>query len=90
MDIIRCALERPCFQTTPQSQKIMDDLVLGAQVKAALSEDFPTALVSAQDGEVLVGLKSSQFENTEVAERIQFLARKTVGFDVKVNFTLAP
>jgi cytidylate kinase len=90
VDIIRCALERPCFQTTPQSQKIMDDLVLGAQVKAALSEDFPAALVSAQDGEVLVGLKSSQFENTEVAERIQFLARKTVGFDVKVNFTLAP
>lgn len=88
VDIIRCALERPCFQTTPQSQNIMDDLALAAQVKAALSEDFPTVQVSAKDGEVLVGVKMGQFENTEVAERIRFLTRKAVGFDVHVNFTM--
>ncbi len=89
VDIIRCALERPCFQTTPESQKILDDLALAAQVKAALSEDFPTAQVTAKDGEVLVGLKVGQYDNSEVAERVHFLARKAVGFDVKVDFTLA-
>jgi hypothetical protein len=34
--------------------------------------------------------RGSYSRGKEVAERIQFLARKTVGFDVKVNFTLAP
>jgi cytidylate kinase len=90
VDLIRCATALPCFQTTAESQKLLDDLVLAAEVKAALSEDFPTVTVAAKDGELLVGVKSSQFEKAEVAERIEFLARKAVGFDVKVNYTLAP
>jgi cytidylate kinase len=90
VDIIQHVVSLPGFQTTPQSQKILDDLVLAARVKVALSEDFPTATVSAQDGEVFVGVKYPQFEKTEVAERIQFLARKAVGYDIKVNFTLSP
>ena len=90
VDIIRCAAIRPCFQTTSESQKILDDLVLAAQVKAALTEEFPTVTVSAQDGEVSVGLNYSQSEKTEVAERINFLARKAVGYDIQINFTLAP
>lgn len=89
VDIIRSAATRPCFQNTPESQRILDDLVLAAEVEAALSEDFPTATVSAQDGEVLVGLKYSQFGNTEVSDRINFLARKAVGYDIKINFTLS-
>jgi len=90
VDLIRCAVAQPCFQTTPQSQQVLDDLVLAAQVKAALSEDFPTVMVSAKDGEVLVGVKFAQYEKPEVADRIRFLTRKAVGFDVKVDFTLAP
>jgi cytidylate kinase len=90
VDLIRCAATLPCFQTTPESQKLLDDLVLAAQVRAALSEDFPMVTVAAKDGAVLVGVKSTQFDKPEVAERIQFLARKAVGFDVQVNFTLAP
>jgi cytidylate kinase len=90
VNIILNTVRLPHFQTTPQSQKILDDLVLAAEVKAALVEEFPTITVAAKDGEVLASLKSALLENTEVAERIQFLAQKAVGFDVKITFTMAP
>lgn len=90
VDLILCALRMPGFQTTPQSQKILDDLVLGALVQSALSEDYPTVTVTAHEGELFVGVKYPQFEKTEVAERIEFLTRKAVGYDIKVNFTLSP
>jgi cytidylate kinase len=90
VSIISDTVGLPHFQTTPQSQKILDDLVLAAEVKVALVDEFPTVKVAAKDGELLVSLKSPLLENTEVAERIQFLARKAVGVDIKINFILAP
>jgi cytidylate kinase len=57
VDLVFHNAKRPCFQTTPESQKIIDNLALAAQVQAALVEDFPTAEVSAKDGRVFVALK---------------------------------
>jgi cytidylate kinase len=62
VELILHNAKRPCFQTTPESQKILDNLALAAQVQAALvedfpTEDFPTAEVSAKEGRVFVALK---------------------------------
>jgi cytidylate kinase len=57
VELILHNAKRPCFQTTPESQKILDNLALAAQVQAALVEDFPTAEVSAKEGRVFVALK---------------------------------
>jgi cytidylate kinase len=40
----------PCFQTTRKSQRIIDNLALAAEMKAALVEEFPTSEVSAEGG----------------------------------------
>ena len=90
VDIIAQTVRRPCFQTTPESQKILNDQLLAAKVKAALSQDYPNVTVEAKEGEVSIGLKFSLYEKTEVTERIQFLAREAVGFNLKVNFILSP
>jgi cytidylate kinase len=57
VDLVFHNVQRPCFQMTPGSQRILDNLALAAQVQAALVEDFPTADVSAKEGSVFIGLK---------------------------------
>jgi hypothetical protein len=49
-DIIVHAVNRDCFQTTPESLKAIRDLALAAEVKAALVEMDPTVEVIADDG----------------------------------------
>jgi cytidylate kinase len=48
-------VKKPCFQTTPESQKILDNALLSAQVYAALVTTLPYAKVTADDGVVFVG-----------------------------------
>jgi cytidylate kinase len=90
VNIILCAVKMPGFQTTPASQKILDDQTLAAVVQAALVEEFPTVQVSVLEGEVFVGLKGSQAEQEEVMARIQRIANKAAGMEVKVQFQLRP
>lgn len=49
------------YRTTAESQAALEDLALGATVEAVLVdlEDHPSALVTAQGGEVLVQLKAA-------------------------------
>ena len=41
VNLIACTLKRPSFQTTPESQKAMENLFMAAQVQAALMEKSP-------------------------------------------------
>jgi len=54
VDIISHTIGLKDFQTTPESQKAIDDLYLAAEVKAVLMDIGPEIEVSAQDGMVLV------------------------------------
>ena len=56
VDLILCALAQPCFQTTPESQKAMDNLFLAAQVQAALVEEIPSVKVGVEGGEIVVSM----------------------------------
>jgi hypothetical protein len=88
VDIIQYAVKLPCFQTTPQSQELLDNLAMAARVQAALMEEFPSALVTATGGEVSVSIRSSLFaEQTEMAERITHIAHRVAGMEVKVKVT---
>ena len=61
--LILQAAKLPCFRTTPSSQKILDDQSLAARVQAALVEEFPTARVSAKEGEFFVDIKGDLTKN---------------------------
>ncbi|MGB8991090.1 MAG: cytidylate kinase-like family protein [Desulfobaccales bacterium] len=59
VDLILCALAQPCFKTTPESQKVIENLFLAAQVQAALVEEIPSAKVGVEDGEIVVNIGSA-------------------------------
>jgi cytidylate kinase len=90
VDLIRCAVRLPHFQTTPPSQKILDDQTLAARIQAALVEEFPTATVSARDGEIFVDIKGSLAEEQEVIAKVKRVAANVAGIEVKVQCFVHP
>ena len=54
--IIRDTVEKETFQTTPESQKLLDDLALAARVQAQLVENFPRVDVTADGAHVFIGV----------------------------------
>jgi len=67
------------FQATPESQEVLDDLVLAAQVRAALVHDFPMVQVHAQAGVVFIDAKINLEVEPELAGRIRDLALRAPG-----------
>jgi cytidylate kinase len=67
--IIKTTVELPCFQTTAESQKAIDDLFLAAHVEAHIVEKIPSVKVSAKDGVVVVSVEAPlRAEDTISAE----------------------
>ena len=79
VDLILHAARMPCFQTTPESQKIIDDLTLAANVKAALVNDFPTSGVTAKDGTIFVKIGTPLSQQEKTVETINRIAENIEG-----------
>lgn len=73
------ALDR--FQTTPQSQRKLDDLVLGAQVRVALIQIKPDIQGSAEDGRVLVKTEAPEPEEARLYQEIERIVRAIPGVE---------
>jgi cytidylate kinase len=84
--LLQCAVKLPCFQTTPESQRVLDDLVLAARVEAALVEEFPTAKVTVEQGEVFVNVKGSLIDKEESLARMRRLANQAAGIEVRLQY----
>lgn len=54
-ELICQAVRKPAFEATPESQKILNDLLLSAKVHAALVKLSPRTSVIADDGVVRIG-----------------------------------
>jgi cytidylate kinase len=70
VDIIANAVKLPCFQPTPESQRKIDDLALGAAARVALFE-YPNATVSAVAGKVCIGLKAPVDQKETITANIE-------------------
>ena len=90
VELILQAVKYPCFSTTSQSQKIIDDQTLAARVQAALVEEFPTATVSAKGGELFVDIKGSLTEEQEIITRVRRIASHVAGIEVKMQYLIHP
>jgi cytidylate kinase len=80
------------FRTTPESQKVMDDLVLGARVKAHLVDSCPSVKVRAIDGVVYVGTQAGPTVAEQLANDLRALTEKIPGVKeirIDVNPTAA-
>jgi cytidylate kinase len=84
-EVIQCALARPCFQTTPESQKALDNLLLAAQVQAALITEMPSARVEVVAGELVVSLAGGWVDEQKFIARVDHLVDEVGGVQVKVR-----
>ncbi|MBM4301989.1 MAG: cytidylate kinase-like family protein [Deltaproteobacteria bacterium] len=92
-ELIATAVKFPCFQTTPQSHQMLNDLALAARVKAALVEEFPTATVTATEGQVLVifwgsaeGFWGSAKDTMDLTAYVRELASQATDAEVEVRY----
>ena len=82
VEVLFQTANRPCFRTTPQSQKILEDLSQAAQVQAALVAGFPSARVTAKNGKIFVSnVETSLLMEREVIAEATKLARKVPGVE---------
>jgi len=83
------AVNQPQLKTTPESQKVIEDLALAAKVKAALIEDYPTCAVTSEVGAVEIAVKASLRMDTRLSDIITEKASKVPGVS-SVSVRLRP
>lgn len=69
-NIVAQAASFPCYQATDESSRLIHDLALKSEVKAALF-DFPQAGVFVHNGDVRIQLKAPEEQKNAIRERIQ-------------------
>ncbi len=77
--IISQAARMEQFKASPESNKVLDDLVTAAKVRARLVHDYPTVQVHADDGIVTIDVKFNQTVEPELAEEIKALTQEMPG-----------
>jgi len=91
VDILVKAARLSCFQTTSESQQLLDNLVLTSQVHSALVHQFAGVDVAVKDGVAFVTIKADPGQEQELTERIRNIIEKSPGIrDVKVHIVPVP
>lgn len=79
VDIICHTVGLEHFQTTPESQKTIDDLYLASEVKAALMDIKPDIEVSADDGVVVVKTRAHVSQEKHIVDEIRVKGQRVPG-----------
>lgn len=79
VSIILHTVQCRCFETTPQTRELLDDLVLSAQVAAALVRDFPKVTADAGNGVVYVNVRGSLVDEKTLSAKVRRIAEKVPG-----------
>jgi cytidylate kinase len=91
VEIIADMAKRPCFQTTQESHRIIDDYYVTAKAQELLFDRFPSAQVKCKNGVVFVTIETTLSQEQEVINRfIDILNEEDIDGikDVKVNTVL--
>lgn len=90
VDIIKCAVKGSCFQSTPEGQRLVDEMSLAARIEAALVQEIPSVKVEVKNGEIFINLRGALREDKDLMSRVQRLAANIAGIDVKVHCHMRP
>jgi len=88
VEIICNTVKLNCFQTTPQSQLIMDNMALAAQIKAALIKVHPNINVSVNNGDVNI-IARLRVPDSEIIAKLESTV-KTFSENRKINLRTLP
>ncbi len=79
VNIISETVQKPAFQATPESLKLVKDLALAAKVKATLAEIAPKVQVVADNGTVFIGRINGDSVNADKIFKIKSVAEQIEG-----------
>lgn len=80
VDIIYDTIQKPNFQTTPASQKIINDMALSEHVQTVLMRLVPMVSVTADDGVIHIGnIEDKKGAGTKTIAKIKKLAGEIEG-----------
>jgi len=91
VEILAAIAKRPCFQTTPESQQMIDDYHVVSQAQEVLFDQFSAAQVKCENGVVFVTIETTLSKEQEIINNIIFILKeKNIDGikDVKVNTVL--
>jgi len=91
VEILAEIAKRPCFQTTRESQMVIDDYHLAAKAQETLFNRFPSAQVKSKNGVVFVTIETALSQEQEIINTIiHILKEKNIDEikDIKVNAVL--
>jgi cytidylate kinase len=87
--LICYAAQSTQFQTTPQSQAALDDLLVAARAKAVIVNAWPGVKVTAHQGKVVVHTEATLIQEDQVRRRITEAAQAVDGVkEVRVRVEL--
>jgi cytidylate kinase len=79
IEILQNTIQLPCFKTTLESQKALDDLYLAANVKTHLVNKITSTEVSAKDGVVVVTVEASLRQEYALTAKVKNIVGKIPG-----------
>jgi cytidylate kinase len=79
VDIICHTAGLPHFQTTPESEQTMADLVLASQVRAAVVKKWPNIRVSAKEGIVTIHTEAPLEQHSKLSKMLHEYAETVPG-----------
>ncbi len=91
VEILADIAKRPCFQTTRESQMIIDDYHVAAKAQETLFDRFPSAQVRCNNGVVFVTIETILSQEQEAINKIIYILKEKDidGIkDIKVNTVL--
>jgi len=91
VEILAEIAKRPCFQTTRESQMVIDDYHLAAKAQETLFNRFPSAQVKSKNGVVFVTIETALSQEQEIINTIiHILKEKNIDGikDIKVKAVL--
>jgi cytidylate kinase len=86
VDIIIHMINLPCFQSTEESRKILDDKVLAARVQAIVIVKFPAVDIRAENGIVYTSIEAPIIQEEAIIEKIHELTQGIEGMEqIKIH-----
>lgn len=87
VDILAHAVKKSGFQTTPESQALLDNRLISAKVESQLIQSYPTARCVFGDGTAHISIKDSPSREDKTKARIlEMLKDQNEIKDVEIHF----
>jgi len=91
VDLIIHASKMTCFQTTPESQQLIENLALAAELKAALVDEFPNAETSVRVDIVHVKIDAPPIQEETITGKVKEIAAGVDGMkEIRVHIIPFP